>query len=229
MSDAPPARLPPSMRFREDARPDVYHWALVRKRRSGVSVPWYDRGNVVPLLARPRTRADCLSGPRPCPWVGCKHNLFLNVDPESGQIRLAFPGKEPWEMPAEGSCALDVAATGENKLEEVAAAMGVVRERVRQIEEKALTLIKPLMSKFEDHQPAGPTGTTLGEMAAASPGGGGKGLAPDEDDRGGRVIPDRFHIGDADVPEAEYLRAFWRVLLRWRPGFGPPKKKKGED
>ena len=24
---------------------------------------------------RPRTRADCLKGPRPCPWIMCRHHL----------------------------------------------------------------------------------------------------------------------------------------------------------
>src|SRR5579862_8754179 len=28
-------------------------------------------------VERPRTRADCANVARPCPWVGCKHNLYL--------------------------------------------------------------------------------------------------------------------------------------------------------
>lgn len=30
-------------------------------------------------IPRPRTRADCLQEARPCPWVGCKYHLLLEV------------------------------------------------------------------------------------------------------------------------------------------------------
>ena len=30
-------------------------------------------------LPRPRTRADCLDGPRPCPWASCRHHLLFEV------------------------------------------------------------------------------------------------------------------------------------------------------
>src|SRR3984957_9957175 len=30
-------------------------------------------------VERPQTRADCASGERPCPFVSCKHHLFLDV------------------------------------------------------------------------------------------------------------------------------------------------------
>ncbi|HZJ54956.1 MAG TPA: DNA-binding protein, partial [Myxococcaceae bacterium] len=47
---------------------------------------------------RPRTRADCINGPRPCLFVSCKHNLYLDVNPETGSIKLNFPDKEIWEL-----------------------------------------------------------------------------------------------------------------------------------
>lgn len=28
---------------------------------------------------RPRTRGDCKDGPRPCPWVSCRHHLLLEI------------------------------------------------------------------------------------------------------------------------------------------------------
>lgn len=31
------------------------------------------------LDRRPTTRAECLQEARPCPWVGCKHHLLLEV------------------------------------------------------------------------------------------------------------------------------------------------------
>ena len=49
---------------------------------------------------RPKTRADCINGPRPCLFVSCKHNLYLDVNPETGSIKLNFPDKEIWELRA---------------------------------------------------------------------------------------------------------------------------------
>ena len=53
------------------------------------------------------TRAECAEGPRPCPYVSCKHHLYLDVNPETGSIKLNFPDLEVDEM-AE-TCSLDVA------------------------------------------------------------------------------------------------------------------------
>lgn len=87
---------------------------------------------------RPRIRAECADGPRPCPFVGCKHHLYLDVSPTTGTIKLNFPDLEVWEL-AE-SCALDVAGEGAQPLERASALMNVTRERVRQIE--AIALLK---------------------------------------------------------------------------------------
>ena len=55
-------------------------------------------------MMRPRTRADCENGPRPCPWVGCRHNTYLSIMQRTGRIRRARPGLDPTEVPAETSC-----------------------------------------------------------------------------------------------------------------------------
>lgn len=86
---------------------------------------------------RPRTRGDCYGGPRPCPWVGCKYNLYLDVT-LTGSVKLNFPDLEPHEMSPAGSCSLDVADGGGETLEVVGKLLNVVRERVRQIEDRAL-------------------------------------------------------------------------------------------
>ena len=85
---------------------------------------------------RPRTRAECPTGP--CPWVSCKYHLALDVDPANGSIKLNFPGLDVDEMTA--TCALDVAELedGERILAKVGAAINLTRERLRQIELKAL-------------------------------------------------------------------------------------------
>lgn len=91
--------------------------------------------------ARPQTRADCEEVPRPCPFVGCIYNLYLDVNEETGSIKYNVPGVEvqDWE---EESCALDVAEKGTHTLEEVGARMNLTRERIRQIEDAVLTMLK---------------------------------------------------------------------------------------
>jgi hypothetical protein len=86
---------------------------------------------------RPETRADCAQVPRPCPFVGCAHNLFLDVNEETGSIKFNYPRTDPDGVPGE-SCALDVAEQGACTLEGVAAHMNLTRERARQIEEDVL-------------------------------------------------------------------------------------------
>jgi hypothetical protein len=86
---------------------------------------------------RPKTRGDCASVPRPCPFVACSMNLYLDTS-EMGSIILNFPHLEPGQMPAEQSCALDLADQGNMTLEEIAVVTNLTRERIRQIELKAL-------------------------------------------------------------------------------------------
>ena len=99
-----------------------------------------DGATMLPVLDefdRPQTRADCANVPRPCPWVGCKFNLYLDPEPKRPSVKLNFPDLEPDEMPAEGSCALDVADVGAATLERVGELANVTRERIRQIEVRA--------------------------------------------------------------------------------------------
>jgi hypothetical protein len=107
---------------------------------------------------KPRTRAECVDGPRPCPYVSCKHHLFIDVSPRTGAIKLNFPDLEVWEM-AE-SCALDVADRGGTTLEDVGAIMNLTRERIRQVEVKALAKLEALrdMMALRDYVDEGPIG-----------------------------------------------------------------------
>ena len=86
---------------------------------------------------RPRTRSDCARVPRPCPYVACKYSLYLDVS-ETGSIILNFPHLEPGQMPADKSCALDLAERGAMTLEDIAIVTNLTRERIRQVELKAL-------------------------------------------------------------------------------------------
>ena len=91
-------------------------------------------------VERPRSREECANMPRPCPFVSCAHHLYLDVNPESGAIKLNFPHLEVWEM-AE-TCSLDVADRGGITLEEVGEILNLTRERIRQVEVRGLLRLK---------------------------------------------------------------------------------------
>jgi len=95
-------------------------------------------------IERPVTREDCSGMVRPCPFVSCKHHLFLDVSPSTGSIKLNFPLQEPWEL--KESCSLDVADRGGITLEEVGELLNLTRERVRQIE---LVAVRSATRKFD--------------------------------------------------------------------------------
>lgn len=107
---------------------------------------------------KPRSREECLEGPRPCPFVSCKHHLFIDVSPRTGAIKLNFPDLEVWDMGE--SCALDVADRGGTTLEDVGAIMNLTRERIRQVEVKALAKLEALrdMMALREYVDEGPVG-----------------------------------------------------------------------
>ena len=92
--------------------------------------------------SRPRTRADCAQGERPCIFVSCRFHLYLDVNPRTGSVKLNFPDKELWEL--KDTCALDVADRGGVTLEEVGDIMNLTRERVRQVEARGLVGLRVL-------------------------------------------------------------------------------------
>jgi len=93
-------------------------------------------------IERPQHRGQCQNMERPCPFVSCEHHLYLDVNPQSGAIKLNFPHLEVWQM-AE-TCALDVADRGGITLEEVGAILNLTRERIRQVEVRGLAKIRDL-------------------------------------------------------------------------------------
>jgi hypothetical protein len=109
-------------------------------------------------VARPKVREDCAQAERPCPFVSCKHHLYLDVSARTGAIKLNFPDLEVWEMTE--TCALDVADRGGTTLEEVGAIMNLTRERIRQVEVKGLAKLEALkdMTALRDYVDEGPIG-----------------------------------------------------------------------
>lgn len=99
-------------------------------------------------IPRPQTRSECLEEARPCPWVACKYHLYLDVNPETGSIKINFPDLEPWEM--NETCSLDVADRNGITLEEVGEIMNLTRERIRQVEVRGLLKLKMSSPSIED-------------------------------------------------------------------------------
>lgn len=109
----------------------------------------------------PQLRAHCRHGVRPCPYVTCKHNLYLDVS-YAGSIMPNFPEIEPHQMGV--SCALDQADENPDglTLEQVGALFNLTRERIRQVEAKAIlkfrsAIIKLIGSNWEQSLVPGPT------------------------------------------------------------------------
>jgi hypothetical protein len=97
-----------------------------------------DAGVPIPATqpGRPRTRGQCASVPRPCPYISCKHHLYLDVSPRTGSIKLNFPDLEAWEL------RLDIAEESGCTLETVGEIMNLTRERIRQLETSALARLQ---------------------------------------------------------------------------------------
>jgi hypothetical protein len=72
--------------------------------------------------------------------VACKFHLYLDVNPETGSIKINFPDLEPWDLPH--TCSLDIAERGGITLEEVGEIMNLTRERIRQVEVRGLLKLK---------------------------------------------------------------------------------------
>lgn len=104
------------------------------EQRAGQELPYPED------VERPASRGECQGMPRPCPFVSCSHHLYLDVNPETGAIKLNFPHLEVHEM-AE-TCSLDIADRGGITLEEVGTILNLTRERIRQVEVRGLCKIK---------------------------------------------------------------------------------------
>jgi len=94
---------------------------------------------------RPKIRADCLSGERPCIWIRCSHHMlwamnlgmrynsrkviyrkFLDSYTDDEFVNIIFGLPE--------TCVLDITDRGGQTLESIGQILGITRERVRQIE-----------------------------------------------------------------------------------------------
>ncbi len=89
----------------------------------------------------PRRRSDCLKRRKPCPWVRCKHHFMWLMwdklrDKSDHEIADCITKMK-------SSCVLDmVDKYREMTLEQVGQVLNLTRERIRQIEEKAITRVR---------------------------------------------------------------------------------------
>lgn len=70
---------------------------------------------------------------KPCVFCLCRQHLYLDVHPQSGNIKFNAP--DLFEMSE--TCALDVAARGGSRLQDSGDILNVTREGIRQLEKKA--------------------------------------------------------------------------------------------
>ena len=126
-------------------------------------------------VARPRRRLECMPeteeekacggttrphAARPCPFVSCKHHLYLDVNEATGSIKLNFPHLEVEDMPE--TCAADIADRGDLTLEEIGVVMNLTRERIRQLETRGFDRLRNNVDvvrasiELDDDAPAGP-------------------------------------------------------------------------
>lgn len=85
----------------------------------------------------PRSRFECVEGPRPCPFLSCRYHL-----------RQRAPGAE--------TCALDVAEKGEQTQNDVAQLLGLSVSRIQSIEQRAMFKARPLLVLIGRVEPAEP-------------------------------------------------------------------------
>jgi hypothetical protein len=126
---------------------------LRRQRAFGIVDPELEETVREIEASRPRSRADCANGPRPCMFIACKHHLYLDVNPATGSIKLNFPDREVWEL--DETCALDVADKGGITLEEVGSIMNLTRERIRQVETRGLAKLRVIAEDEPRSSPCG--------------------------------------------------------------------------
>ncbi|HVZ33208.1 MAG TPA: hypothetical protein VG963_12330 [Polyangiaceae bacterium] len=102
---------------------------------------------VEPDGPRPKTRGDCESGPRPCPWFACRHHLYrVDAIDRCGRRHWMGADAEAYVSPTgPESCALDVAERGAADSATVGRALGFTKERGRQLVEVVVPHVRNLL------------------------------------------------------------------------------------
>jgi hypothetical protein len=100
---------------------------------------------------RPRTRADCVDGERPCPWSSCRFHRAIEVT-SRGSIVYVQSEVDPWDLP--DSCLLDIVDRGDPLTQDdVAQLLDLTRARVGQLERVGLLQMRAGLEGFAPGQP----------------------------------------------------------------------------
>lgn len=186
-------------------------------------------------VSRPRTRGECVDGPRPCPWASCRHHTLLDVT-KAGRITMHRLDVEDLTMVDEdgdridASCSLDLAEQGPRTLSQVGSLFGFGRERSRQIEAAAIVSLRSArgVDVLADAFAAGGFEDSTADRDTLALGSG-----PGSVDHFGEG--DEQAEGPADDADASFLARMWRAysarseahphplgeLLRQRPWEAP--------
>lgn len=90
----------------------------------------------------PKKRADCAGIPKPCPFLDCRHHLWLRLQQEQpGNPQAGKQGETTFRPSTMQSCSLDVAEKGAS-FEEIGELLGMDSTRGRQIAQAALEKLK---------------------------------------------------------------------------------------
>ena len=108
--------------------------ATLRASRVSLAVVQAEGEGLPTKYPRPHTYGDCmamgLGTALPCPYVGCKYSLRIDVNPCNGSITLRETTTE--------TCTLVVAERGGILPGEVGALIGIIRNAVDMVEAKAI-------------------------------------------------------------------------------------------
>ncbi len=127
-------------RYRQGHKPgSIGNGKLTRAEREEMELLTWELAAEGVRFGPPATLGDCEPGP--CGHVGCSMNLFLDVHPVTGIIKLNFPGLDIDQVPE--TCALRVANTVEAEgktmpMEEVGRLINLTMGRVDQLEKRAV-------------------------------------------------------------------------------------------
>lgn len=92
----------------------------------------------------PATRADCANVPRPCPFLSCRHHLWLRLQQEQpGNPQAGKQGGTTFRPSTNQSCSLDVAdRPGGASFDEIGDLLGMDSTRARQIAQAGLDKLR---------------------------------------------------------------------------------------
>jgi len=166
----------------------------------------------------PKTREDCVNGPRPCPWISCRAHLFLDIGTRGKIGRRSHVVKwhfgrnaDPTELPERASCALDLAddhAQTGMTIGEIGAVWKLHSERVRQIEVSAIRKVRRRFKRL------GISSAWLDALALEVP----ESMFAQAMDRAAEVVTELLEIELPDEPPA----AVARVVTVPRNGHSKP-------